>query len=412
MIKIILQSMKSRRLNNILMVVQFTIGFAALLVGIGCVENVLQYKRNVESLAPLETVHISVGEFVFSDNPAAALSEYRSVFSQVQESGLADGLGLFESLSVYDSDEIGRQGFRLYELDMGCLAMTGLSLQKGTEAPLKDYDRASGIVPIVVSASLSGQYQMGERYSLFYVNGETYEYEEIQVEVAGVLEPSQRFWLGGATRLSENISRNKDFILAPQFMDFQEGITYSMNILLRLSGTRTEKETKLEQIRNIYEENQIDVQVYTLQYEVDSYYEVQKVPVIGALTFAGILLLLSLLGCIGAILAETTVRYHEFGIYYAVGMTKKDMVILMQGEILMLYCSSFLIASGSCILFWGLLLKGTSVSVNWRTILAASAVMLVCVVLCAGMPFIKLRKMEPVDMIKGGSDDLYRTQKY
>ena len=37
--------MKSRRLNNILMVVQFTIGFAALLVGIGCVENVLQYKR-------------------------------------------------------------------------------------------------------------------------------------------------------------------------------------------------------------------------------------------------------------------------------------------------------------------------------------------------------------------------------
>ena len=107
MIKIILQSMKSRRLNNILMVVQFTIGFVALLVGIGCVENVLQYKRNVESLAPLETVHISVGEFVFSDNPAAALSEYRSVFSQVQESGLADELGLFESLSVYDSDEIG-----------------------------------------------------------------------------------------------------------------------------------------------------------------------------------------------------------------------------------------------------------------------------------------------------------------
>ena len=71
MIKIILQSMKSRRLNNILMVIQFTVGFAALLVGIGCVENVLQYKRNVESLAPLETVHISVGEYGFSDNPAA-----------------------------------------------------------------------------------------------------------------------------------------------------------------------------------------------------------------------------------------------------------------------------------------------------------------------------------------------------
>lgn len=161
MIKIILQSMKSRRLNNILMVIQFTVGFAALLVGIGCVENVLQYKRNVESLAPLETVHISVGEYGFSDNPAAVLSERRSVFSQVQESGLADELGLFESLSVYDSDEIGRQMFRLYELDMGCLAMSELSLHKGSEAPLKNYDRASGIVPIVVSASLSGQYQMG-----------------------------------------------------------------------------------------------------------------------------------------------------------------------------------------------------------------------------------------------------------
>lgn len=47
-----------------------------------------------------------------------------------------------------------------------------------------------------------------------------------------------------------------------------------------------------------------------------------------------------------------------------------------------------------------------SVSVNGRTVLAAAAAMLVCVVLCAGMPFIRLRKMEPVDMIKGGSDDL------
>lgn len=391
-----------------LMAVQFTIGFAALLVGIGCVENVLQYKRNVESLAPLDTVHISVGEYAVLGDSAAVLSEYRSVFSQVQESGLADELGLFEPLSVYDSCERGRQGLRLYELDMGCLAMSELSLQEGTEAPLEDYDRASGTVPIVVSASLSGRYQMGERYSLFYVDGETYEYEEVQVEVAGVLEPSQRFWRGGATRLSENIARNKDFILAPQFMDFQEDITYSMNLLIRLSGTRTEKETKLEQIRSIYEENQIDVQVHTLQEEVDSYYEVQKVPVIGALTFAGILLLLSLLGCIGVILAEITVRYHEFGIYYAVGMTKKDMIVLMQGEILMLYCGSFLIASGGSMLFWRLLMKSTSISVNGRTILAAAAAMLACVVLCAGIPFIRLRKMEPVDMIKGGSDDLHR----
>lgn len=307
----------------------------------------------------------------------------------------------FESLEVYDFSGDSQQEFCLYELNNDCFAMSKLSLQEGQIEPLENYDGKFGTIPIVVSSSMSTRYNMGQSYTLSYVNGETYEFEEIQVKVAGVLKPSQRFWRGGSTWLSENIADSKDFILAPQFMNFQKDITYSMNSLLQLSGSEVEKEEKLEQLRNIFAKNQLEMQYTTLQEEVDSYYEAQKVLMAGALIFAGVLLLLSLLGCIGAILTEITTRYHEFGIYYAMGTTKADIIVLIQGEILVLFCFSLIIASGGSTLLWSFLLTSISISVNWRVFLSAFAVMLICVMLCAGMPFIKLRKMEPIDMIKG-----------
>lgn len=246
MIKIVIQSMKCRGLKNILMLIQFTIGFTALLTGLGCINNVLQYKENVEHLASLDTIHIFLEENTELDNTDTMLSKYRNTFLEVQESNLADKLGLFESLEVYDFSGDYQQEFCLYELNADCLAMSKLSLQEGQMAPLENYNTKSGTIPIIVSSSMSTRYHMGQSYTLSYVNGENYKFEDIQVKVIGVLNPSQRFWRGGATWLSENIANSKDFILAPQFMNFQKDITYSMNSLLQLSGSEVEKEEKME----------------------------------------------------------------------------------------------------------------------------------------------------------------------
>lgn len=402
MLKMMLQSMKYRKFKNILLVLQFTIGFAALLFGLGSVNNVLQYKKNVEGLAALDTVHISIleGDETMED-PVTMLPEYRNAFLQVQERDLTERMGFFELMHLYENPKDRERQTFLYALNEDGIAMSKLSMQEGSVEPLKNYNREEAQIPVVVSADLEKQYSMGKTYVLSYVSGKTYEYEEISIEVVGVLEPSVRFWCGGSTELSSNITGNKDFLLAPQFMDFTEELTYSMNSLLQLSGTESEKEKKLEEIQAIFENNQLGIQHKTLQKEVDSYYERQKVVVIGTLTFAGILLLLSLLGCIGAILAGVTTRYREFGIYYSLGFTKRNMVCLVQGEIMALFVFSFLAATGISKVFFEYAISESGISIDAPVIFTAFMMMLVCMILCGTMPFLKLRKIEPIGMIKG-----------
>lgn len=393
--------MINKKNKFLLLILQFTIGFAALLFGLSCIFNLLQYKKSIEEIAPLDTVHAYVNEDSgLSQNNIDMVNEYRNVFKQLKKKNLVEKLGLFETMYVYDNLQGTKDESRLYVLNNDSIEMSNLTLQEGTMKPLENDIHSFENVPVVVSAAMKDRFKIGKTYQLYYMDGHTDKSERIKIKVVGILASSVHFWSGGSTYISENILTNREFILAPQFKEFEVAISYAFNSLIQFPKQET-KEADLEQVQSLFEYNGLDLQYTTLQSEIDSYNEVQKVVIIGTITFAAILLLLSLLGCIGAILASITTRYKEFGIYYSLGFTKKSMIQLVYGEIIVVFGVSFIIATVICKILFATLFVNEALTMNLSVIAIAFVIMIICIMLSTIMPFVKLKKIEPIEMIKG-----------
>ena len=81
--------------------------------------------------------------------------------------------------------------------------------------------------------------------------------------------------------------------------------------------------------------------------QIEEYYNGQKTFIFVLIFFAVILLFLSVLGCIGTILASIMQRKEEFGIYVSMGFTKRKLARLILGELGCLFCGRFYTGSGS-----------------------------------------------------------------
>ncbi|MFD2114775.1 FtsX-like permease family protein [Paenibacillus yanchengensis] len=403
MIRLIYQSMINKKSKFLLLMVQFTIGFAALIFGLTSIFNLLQYKKSVEALVPLDTVHAYINiDIGLAEKNLDMLNEYSNVFKQLKEKNLVEKLGLFETMYVYDSpnqQEIKKES-RLYILNNDSIEMSKLTLQEGTIKPLETNLHSSKNIPVVVSSALKDQYKVGKTYQLYYINGQTQKYEKIEIKVVGILASSVLFWPGNSTYISENIINNKEFILAPQFKEFELAMSFAYNSLIQLPEHET-REENLKQIKSVFDHNGLDLQYTTLQDEIDSYNEGRKVVIISTTTFAAILLLLSLLGSIGAILTSISTRYKDFGIYYSLGFTKNNMIRLVFGEIIIVFGVSFILAIVICKILFATLLVNEALIMNSSVIAIAFVIMIICIMLSTIMPFIKLKKIEPIDLIKG-----------
>ncbi|WP_459954266.1 ABC transporter permease [Paenibacillus pini] len=386
-----------------LLMVQFTIGFATLLFGLSCIFNLLQYKKSIEALVPLDTVHAYINE----KNPLSEksmLNEYSNVFKQLKEKNLVEKLGLFEPMYVYDIPNPNFQEKKneshLNILNNDSIEMLKLTLQEGTIEPLQTDIHSFENIPVVVSAALKDQYRVGQTYPRYYMNGNTDKLEKIEIKVVGVLAPSVHFWPGGSTKISDNIIYNTEFILAPQFKEFESDLTYAYNSLIQLPEHEA-RGVSLEQIKSVFNRNGLDLQYTTLQGEINSYNESRKVVIISTITFAAILLVLSLLGSIGAILANISTRYKDFGIYYSLGLTKNNIIRLVFGEITVIFGGSFILAAAICKILFATLFVNEALMLNVSVIAMAFAIMIIFILLSIIMPFIKLKKIEPIEMIKG-----------
>ncbi len=400
MLKLIYQSLQKRKGKSILLMVQFTIGFSALLFGLSCIDNVFQYRRNVERLASLDSVHAYFSYDSLEEVTPKMIEGYKEIFKKVKELGVLKRWGMFEEISVYEDIKATSQESNVYILNQDMLEMSNFKLQKGSAERLAGEFSKNDIIPVIISASMEQQYKMGDTYSLYY-NDIFVEEQKIKIEIVGVLDSTLCFWSGGGSTISENMTSNTKFILAPQFKEFESNITYANNSLFTFFENDNNKEDNIEKVKQRFSENGISLHCITLKEEVDSYYERQKVVIISTTVFSAIILILSLLGCIGSVLASITVRYKEFGIYYSLGFTKKNMISLVGGEIAAIFSISFILALLICKAFFTLCLAGEGFAIRFSIISIAFLIMTVCIALCIMMPIIKLKNVEPIELLNG-----------
>lgn len=77
------------------------------------------------------------------------------------------------------------------------------------------------------------------------------------------------------------------------------------------------------------------------------------------------------------------------------------MIRLVYGEITVVVGVSFIIATVICKILFVTIMTDEELTMNLSVIAIAFTIMIVCIILSMIMPFIKLKRLEPIEMMKG-----------
>lgn len=397
MLVLILQSIQKRKKKLALIVIQFIIGFCSLLFSMCTIENLLQYKENVERLAPLDTYHIYM-DYDIGDISQESIKRFESIIDLLKSDKSIEQVGIFERKEMYITNQTKADvQVSVMMANNDLLKINKFIMSSGSCDELLGYNDKDKIIPVVISSGLEKEYIVGNTYEFIeFVNQG--EEEKVTFKVVGVLSPSVKYWQGGSNMITETISDKFEFIIAPKYKEFSSIIPYTTNVLIRLSEENG-KANAVKSIDKIYEKEELNIEAHRLDEEVEKYYSRQRVIVVATIAFALIILFLSILGCIGTILSSIVSRKKEFGIYFSLGVSKKHLIYLVCGEVLILFLFSFLLAS---ILSTGLIqmfLSEEGFAITIRVIGVSFGSMFVCALLCVLAPLRKMLSLQPVDLL-------------
>lgn len=391
---IILISLKKRLKKFILVFIQFLIGLTVLLVGIYSVEKFFRYQKNVRQVLPLETVHIyEMENEVERETESGAEAEeaqetskpeYKDILEEMKK-GFPDlKLGVFENV-LMEKDETENSYLMCSKdaLDICCSFM-----DKEKKEKLQNY-KGEKIVPVLVSSDLALTYKNGEIYS--FPDASIEQMKEHRMKVIGVLEKGTRVCIGGSSDLSSSIKVAENMIIGPEIMAFDPDYAYTYNLICVDRGA---VDLQTEFIKRGW-----NVTTQTVQQEIFEYFEREKVVMFGAIGFSVILLLLSVIGCVGTLLSMILSRREEFGIYFSLGMQKKNLAVLILGEVSVIFFISYLF---SLLIFSVIIYAGMDeeIFVPFATMGITFVIMFLCALFCIILPIRKMMQWKPVELLR------------
>ncbi len=398
MIGIIINSLNNRKWKFILVTVQFFFGFCALLFGLASINNLLQYKRNVEKLAPLDAIHLFINTQDGVELTEETMLKYENIMNQIAEISGIDKFLMFEQQYIYSPDNVNESEKQILLCNKDFLDSVDWELSSGKMDELITYNKKSDIVPVIIHSTLSDVYHLGETYRVQHDSPKGSS--SYSIKVVGILDKSFGLWTGGASMITDTITCNKSLIIAPKFKEFETDIPYIANSLFEVSK-ETNKEYIVSAIDGLLNQNDMSAEYKTIEDEVMEYYARQKVIVVATMSFSIIILILSVLGCIGTILSNVLSRKKEFGVYFTMGFTLKHIMILIIGEIGSVFLGSFTLASIVSTLGIKLTLSQEGFAINSNVLLIAFLVMAICTFFCVLLPIRRISMFQPINLLNG-----------
>ena len=401
MISIILKSFKIHKKKSVLNIIQFSIAFFSLLLSICMVQQVLEYRRNIESIMDSDTVQMSVtedesddeedGEVVGKEPPKTQKDKYSTIYDEIK-SDTNVSIGILDNISVYDENNMVDNAIMV---NKDFINMAKWKFQDGNIEKLVNYND-DDVIPVIVSYSLRDKYKLNEKYNIEYmIDEDTYN---VTIMVVAVADKNSYIFTGNATCISDTIKNKEDFMIFPKIADFSD-LAYENNVLIKANSNLENIEDRLS---DEYENVGKNIQFISLESQIEQYYNKQKTVILATMIFAIIIIVLSLLGTIGTILSNLVLRKREFGIYYAMGLSKKHLLIMTLGEGMVMFVISFVISiAGSLAVTFFMVAEGFKITLE--NVAITLLVMIVCMVVCELLPMRKIAGQEPVELINEGA---------
>lgn len=401
MISIILKSFKIHKKKSVLNIIQFSIAFFSLMLSICMVQQVLEYRRNIESIMDSDTVQMSVtedesddeedGEVVGKEPPKTQKDKYSTIYDEIK-SDTNVSIGILDNISVYDENNMVDNAIMV---NKDFINMAKWKFQDGNIEKLVNYND-DDVIPVIVSYSLRDKYKLNEKYNIEYmIDEDTYN---ATIMVVAVADKNSYIFTGNATCISDTIKNKEDFMIFPKIADFSD-LAYENNVLIKANNDLENVEDRLS---DEYENVGKNIQFISLESQIEQYYNKQKTVILATMIFAIIIIVLSLLGTIGTILSNLVLRKREFGIYYAMGLSKKHLLIMTLGEGMVMFFISFVISmAGSLAVTFFMASEGFKITLE--NVAITLLVMIVCIVVCELLPMRKIAGQEPVELINEGA---------
>ncbi|MBS5484637.1 MAG: FtsX-like permease family protein [Eubacterium sp.] len=403
MISIILKSFKIHKKKSVLNIIQFSIAFFSLLLSICMVQQVLEYRRNIESIMDSDTVQMSVtedesddeedGEVVGKEPPKTQKDKYSTIYDEIK-SDTNVSIGILDNISVYDENNMVDNAIMV---NKDFINMAKWKFQDGNIEKLVNYND-DDVIPVIVSYSLRDKYKLNEKYNIEYmIDEDTYN---ATIMVVAVADKNSYIFTGNATCISDTIKNKEDFMVFPKIADFSD-LAYENNVLIKANSDMENLEDRLsDEYGNVGK----NIQFISLESQIEQYYNKQKTVILATMIFAIIIIVLSLLGTIGTILSNLVLRKREFGIYYAMGLSKKHLLIMTLGEGMVMFFISFVISiAGSLAVTFFMASEGFKITLE--NVAITLLVMIVCMVVCELLPMRKIAGQEPVELINEGAGE-------
>ena len=401
MISIILKSFKIHKKKSVLNIIQFSIAFFSLMLSICMVQQVLEYRRNIESIMDSDTVQMSVtedesddeedGEVIGKEPPKTQKDKYSTIYDEIK-SDTNVSIGILDNISVYDENNMVDNAIMV---NKDFINMAKWKFQDGNIEKLVNYND-DDVIPVIVSYSLRDKYKFNEKYNIEYMIDEgTYN---ATIMVVAVADKNSYIFTGNATCISDTIKNKEDFMIFPKIADFSD-LAYENNVLIKANSDLENIEDRLS---DEYENVGKNIQFISLESQIEQYYNKQKTVILATMIFAIIIIVLSLLGTIGTILSNLVLRKREFGIYYAMGLSKKHLLTMILGEGMVMFFISFVISiAGSLAVTFFMASEGFKITLE--NVAITLLVMIVCMVVCELLPMRKIAGQEPVELINEGA---------
>ncbi len=397
MLRIILVSLRKRVKRFALVFVQFFIGLTVLLFGMFSVERFFRYERNVEQVLPADMLHLMGEEETeteagddMEDGPVEETGkgayDYERVMEEVRKEVPGLKLGVFENVLIEAGDE--EASFLMCSREV--LEMVHISADQSEMEQLAGY-QGGETVPVLVSSDLAADYEVGEEYP--FPDDTMPQFASCRMRIAGVLEEGAGLCMGGSSDLSSSIKTAEHTIVGPEIFAFDPDYAYEYNLVcLPAEGTDREK------LKTEFSKRGWDVGIQSVREEIQKYFEREKTVMFGAIGFSAILLVLSAVGCVGTLLSMVLSRKKEFGIYFSLGMKKRDLAVMVLGEVSVIFLASYL---GALCAFAVIVQAGMDGAgfVPAASMTMTMAVMFLCAVLCVILPVRKIMRWKPVELL-------------
>ena len=396
MIELIHISLKQQKKNIILLFIQFFIGFFALFYSVAMVENLLQYREQIEEIVSLDTMQILDYTEYDVNEYNAIIKNYQKSVEELKKAEEIEQVGVFEKNYFYTLDnDMLIEGIEVYE---DYLSMVDINLSKGSTVELMRYDGTQKEIPVVVTTEMAKIYPYDSKFQLMWQGGN--EAGIMTYKVVGVISEVSKYFRGNMIPISDSVGTSDEvFFIAPSAEKCDSIEAYQYNTII---GTKKGKSIKSvsEEIGGIYSKNNIFIDAMTLKEQVEEYYKGQRAFVMSISCFAGILLILSVLGCVGTLMASILRRKEEFGIYITLGFSVKNLMILVFCETLSIFMGAFIFSAVGCGYLLSVVALITKVRMNIRIISIGFSCMVICVICSLLLPLRKVYELQPIEMIE------------